>query len=150
MARTATHALREISNRCIAARTRLLSRVVSQVYDDALRPLGIKVSQLNVLVVVGRFEPVAPAEVARLLFMEKSTLSRNIRRLAQRGWIEVKPGGSGRGQVLGLTASGRDLVARALPLWRQAQRQVVALLSSSGASALCLVAERVWQQARHR
>ena len=63
---------------CIAYRARLLSRVISAIYDEALAPLGLKGSQLNVLSALARRGPCAQTELCSLLEMEKSTLSRNI------------------------------------------------------------------------
>ena len=87
-----------ITRDCLAARVRLLNRRVLRMYDEALRPLGIKVTQLNVLVVLSRLGPQSPTEVTHVLDMEKSTLSRNVERLRLRGLVEVRPGPSGRTQ----------------------------------------------------
>ncbi|MFQ5502514.1 MAG: MarR family winged helix-turn-helix transcriptional regulator, partial [Phycisphaerae bacterium] len=69
-----------IASECLAVRIRLLNRTITNIFDDALRPLGLKVSQLNVLVVVAKRGPVSPTEVGRVLHLEKSTLSRNTER----------------------------------------------------------------------
>ena len=75
-----------ITRDCLAARVRLLNRQVLRLYDEALRPLGIKVTQLNVLVVLARLGPCSPTALTQVLDMEKSTLSRNVERLRQRGF----------------------------------------------------------------
>ena len=84
-----------ITRDCLAARVRLLNRRVLRVYDEALRPLGIKVTQLNVLVVLARLGLSNPTEVTQVLDMEKSTVSRNVERLRRCGLVEVRqaPGG---------------------------------------------------------
>ena len=74
-----------ITRDCLAARVRLLNRRVLRMYDEALRPLGIKVTQLNVLVVLSRLGPQSPTEVTHVLDMGKSTLSHNVERLRLRG-----------------------------------------------------------------
>ena len=53
-----------ISRTCIAVRLRLLNRVVSSFYDDALRPLGLKVSQMNILTVTAKLGLARPARSA--------------------------------------------------------------------------------------
>ena len=78
-----------IASECLAVRVRLLSRTITGIYDEALRPLGLTVGQMNILVVVAKRGPVSPGEVARRLNMEKSTVSRNIDRMAKRGWLTV-------------------------------------------------------------
>ena len=89
--------LGKISLQCIAAKVRLLNRVITRIYDEALRPLKIKVGQMNVLVTVARLEPVSAVELGPVLQMDKSTLSRTVDRLSQQGWLEVSSGG-GRSQ----------------------------------------------------
>lgn len=121
---------------CLAVRVRLLARRVTAIYDEALRPLGIKTSQLNVLTAIGVRGPCAGSEIARLLDLEKSTLSRNLDRLRLRRWIRSEPGADGRSQLLSLTGSGRKLLERALPLWRSAQRDARKALGSEAAGAL--------------
>src|ERR1051326_2766878 len=80
-----------IARSCIAVRLRLLNRVVTNLYDDALRPLGLKVSQLNILVVTARLGLARPAQVCEILQLDASTLSRNVKPLQAHGWLEVVP-----------------------------------------------------------
>ena len=125
-----------ISQDCLAARVRLLNRQVLRLYDEALRPLGIKVTQLNVLVALARLGPCRPTEMTQVLDMEKSTLSRNVERLRLRGWVEVGSGPSGRTQRVSLTPTGQQLLHEALPRWEAAQRQTEQLLGASTTEAL--------------
>src|SRR3954451_24024174 len=101
-----------ISRTCIAARLRLLNRVVTTLYDDALRPLGLKVSQLNVLIVTGKLGLARPAQVCEILQLDTSTLSRNVERMRAHGWLEVVPEEDARAQPFRLTAQGRRLTRR--------------------------------------
>ena len=125
-----------ITRDCLAARIRLLNRQVLRLYDEALRPLGITVTQLNVLVALARLEPCSPTEMTQVLDMEKSTLSRNVERLRLRGWVEVAPGPSGRTQLVSVTPKGQELLDDALPRWEAAQRQTEQLLGDSTTEAL--------------
>src|SRR5246127_4856554 len=106
-----------IARTCIAVRLRLLNRVVTNLYDDALRPLGLKVSQLNVLVVTAKLGLAQPAKVCDLLQLDTSTLSRNVERMRAKGWLEVVPGEDARTQPFRLTAQGRRLLEEAGPAW---------------------------------
>src|SRR5215467_15730861 len=87
-----------IARNCIAVRLRLLNRVVTNLYDDALRPLGLKVSQLNILVVTAKLGLAQPAKVCDLFRLDASTLSRNVERMRARGWLEIVPGEDARTQ----------------------------------------------------
>src|SRR5262245_56256596 len=92
-----------ITRECLAARVRVLNRQVLRLYDEALRPLEIKVTQLNVLVALARLGPCSPTELTQVLDMEKTTLSRTVERLRQRGFVAVGPGARGRMQRVSVT-----------------------------------------------
>src|SRR4051794_25455488 len=125
-----------ISRTCIAVRLRLLNRVVTNLYDDALRPLGMKVSQLNILVVTARLGLARPAQVCDILQLDASTLSRNVERMRAHGWLEVVPAEDARAQPFRLTAAGRRLIEQAVPAWEKAQRQAADLLGDAGIGLL--------------
>ena len=130
---------------CLVGRLRMLNREITGIYDEALRPLGVKVSQINVLIAVAKFGPVAPGVVGELLRIEKSTLSRSVERLRARGWIRVRPGDDERSHRLEITASGRRLVEKSLPLWKQAQKEAERLLGERAVRALRDTADRMWE-----
>src|SRR5262245_66391462 len=96
-----------IARACIAVRVRLLNRVITNLYDEALRPLGLKVSQVNILVVAGKLGVARPAQVCELLNLDASTLSRNVERMVAKGWLEIVPDEDGRSQPFRLTSKGR-------------------------------------------
>jgi len=125
-----------IARECLAVRLRLLNRVVTNIYDDALRPLGVKASQLNILVVTARLGLARPAEVCERLQLDTSTLSRNVERMKARGWLEVVEDDDGRAQPFQLTASGRRLLERALPAWEKAQEQVKKLIGTDAVASI--------------
>jgi DNA-binding MarR family transcriptional regulator len=131
-----SRAIDVIARNCIAVRLRLLNRVVTNLYDDALRPLGAKVSQLNILVVTAKLGLAQPARVCDLLQLDASTLSGNVERMRARGWLEVVPAEDARMQPFRLTAQGRRLLERAVPAWEQAQRQATELLGDEGIALL--------------
>src|SRR2546423_7716434 len=127
-----TSSIDTISRTCIAVRLRLLNRVVTNLCDDALRPLGLKVSQLNILIVTARLGLARPGQVCEILQLDTSTLSRNVKPLQAHGWLEVVPGEDARTQPFRLTAQGRRLLERAVPAWEQAQQQAGELLGEDG------------------
>ncbi len=143
---TLTSTVETIASECLAVRIRLLNRTVTNIFDEALRPLRVKVSQLNVLMVVATRGPISPGDVARRLNMEKSTVSRNVDRMRTRGWLKVSEGDSGRKQILGIGPAGRKLIEKSLPFWKNAQAQTEAMLGRRGARAIHRAANTVWAQ----
>jgi DNA-binding MarR family transcriptional regulator len=136
-------AIDAIARNCIAVRLRLLNRVVTNLYDNALRPLGLKVSQLNLLVVTAKLGLAQPAKVCDLLQLDPSTLSRNVERMRAKGWLEVVPGEDARTQPFRPTAQGRRLLERAVPAWEQAQQQAGKLLGEDGVALLTKTASKL-------
>ena len=141
---TLTKTVETIASECLAVRIRLLNRTVTNIFDAALRPLGVKVSQLNVLMVVAKRGPISPGDVARRLNMEKSTVSRNVDRMRTHGWLKVSDGDSGRKQILELGTAGRKLIEKSLPLWKKAQAQTEAMLGQRGTQSIHRAANTVW------
>ena len=118
----------KIAAECIAVRLRMLNRIITNIYDDALRPLDLKVSQMNILVAAAKMGTARPAEVCEHLHLDVSTLSRNVERMKARGWLEVVPDEDGRSQPFRLTPQGRRLLDKAVPAWSAAQEKVKNLL----------------------
>src|SRR5919204_2302534 len=110
MTEQASKQVDRIAASCVAVRLRLLNRVVTNLYDNALRPLGLKVSQLNILVVTAKLGLARPARVCDILQLDASTLSRNVERMRAHGWLEVVPGEDARTQTFRLTPQGRRLI----------------------------------------
>ncbi len=133
----------QLNQACIADKLRLLNRIVTQLYDEALRPTGLTTSQMNILVVVSKYGHAMPSEVGNWLHMEKSTLSRNVRRLQQSGWLTIRPSGKGRSHTLTLTVKGNRALRKALPLWESAQKKAKVILGKAGIGEIMRVAEAV-------
>ncbi len=133
---------REIARDCLAVRIRMLNRIITSIYDDALRPLGITTSQANMLTAIDLVGPVKQAQLAEFLHIEKSTLSRNLSLMKKRGWVRVLPGEDERSHTVAITARGRKLLEEALPSWRKAQQAAVGILGDEGAATLKAVANR--------
>ncbi len=138
-----SRAIDAIAHNCIAVQLRVLNRVVTKVYDDALRPLGLKVSQLNILVAAAKLGLAHPAQVCGLLHLDTSTLSRNVERMRARGWLEVVPGEDARTQPFRLTARGTRLLERAFPAWEKAQGQAAEVLDYEGRVLLTKVSRKL-------
>jgi DNA-binding MarR family transcriptional regulator len=132
-----------IAKTCVAVRLRLLNRVVTNLYDDALRPLGLKVSQLNILVATAKLGVARPNQVCKILHLDTSTLSRNVERMRAHGWLEVVPGDDARLQPFRLTPLGKRMIEKAVPGWEKAQRQATELLGREGSAMFDRVAKKL-------
>lgn len=132
-----------IAGDCIAVRVRLINRVVTSVYDEALRPHGLRVSQANILIAVARQGAARPVDICRLLRLDKSTLSRDVEVMKARGWLESDPPTGGRSQVLRVAQAGLELLGRSEAAWESAQAEASRLIGGPGVEALREIAQRL-------
>ena len=133
----------KIAGECVASRLRMLNRAITNIYDDALRPLGLKASQLNILIVTAKLGLARPGQVCEILQLDASTLSRNVKPLQAHGWVEVVPGEDARAQPFRLMPKGKRLIEKAVPAWEEAQRRASELLGNEGISLLDKAARKV-------
>src|SRR3954454_13691832 len=133
----------KIAGECVGSRLRMLNRVITNIYDGALRPLGLKVSQMNILVAAAKMGTARPLEVCEYLHLDVSTLSRNVERMKARGWLEVVPDKDGRSQPFQLTPEGRKLLEKSVPVWSDAQQQVKRVLGDRFVDQLNQAMKRV-------
>ena len=133
----------QVVSECVAGRLRMLNRVITNIYDDAFRPLDLKVSQMSILVATAKVGTARPSEVCEHLHLDVSTLSRNVERMKARGWLEVVPDDDGRSQPFRLTSQGRKLLEKALPAWGKAQQQVKKVLGDGVVEQLNHAMKRV-------
>lgn len=122
---------REVVATCLAYRTRKLARAVTRVYNDCLRPLGVNITEMNLMAAIAAQTSVQPAKLARTMELEKSTFSRNSRRLVDRGWVEIRDHPHDRGVLLGLTARGNEVLLHAMPAWKEAQERAQSLVDET-------------------
>lgn len=125
-------------------RTRLISRVLTAIYDQGLRPFGIGSPQFALLVIIFNVGPATRAEIGRYLHQDRSTLTRNLKLILFEGWAEEIHGeAGGRARPVVLTKAGKDLLRNAAPVWRVAQSRAKALLDKDGVIAVMNVANRI-------
>jgi DNA-binding MarR family transcriptional regulator len=113
---------REILASCACHRVRIAARAVTRAYDEALRPVGLRATQLSVLVATAADEALSITALAKLLGMDRSTLTRNLRPLEAEGLIALGNEGWRRSRMLQITKKGRTRLREAVPLWEQAQQ----------------------------
>ena len=128
-------------------RARLLSKAVTAICDDKLRPFGVSSTQFALLIAVCRIEPATRAEIARLQHLNKSTLTRDLKVVLSEGWIEeVRRSANGRSRPVALTRVGKELMLNAQPAWLKAQVQAEALLGVDGMTTLINITDRIVDQ----
>ncbi len=130
---TAQEIAQSIGSVCLAMRSRRLTRQITRLFDEALRPHGIKTSQANILVAVAKHGTVVPHVLADVLQLDASTLSRNVSRMRSRGWLAETEGEDARQRPLCLAPAGARLLTDLSPDWERAQKEAESWLGPDGA-----------------
>ncbi|WP_198533774.1 MarR family winged helix-turn-helix transcriptional regulator [Streptomyces odonnellii] len=126
----------EIVRDCLAVRVRLIGRAVTSLYDGALGGHGLTIAQVNLLAALGKAGPCPPSKLGEVLQLERSTVSRNVNLLLNRGWIEALSSDAKGIREIALTRAGRAKIESVMPEWREAQRQAARLLGTTGVDAV--------------
>jgi DNA-binding MarR family transcriptional regulator len=116
---------------CVGFNTRRATRLVTQYYDKALAPAGLRSTQYSLLSILLMMDKASMQELAIVLAMDRTTLTRNLSPLLKKGWIKVSVGSDRRARPVRITPKGKTILERALPLWEQAQAQIVNRLGAS-------------------
>jgi DNA-binding MarR family transcriptional regulator len=106
---------------CACATARRAARAITQLYDERLRPHGIEAPQFAILALIDALGEANQAAVGSHFGLDKTTLSRNVKLLEERGWVGLSTGEDRRERRLTLTKTGRARLAAARPAWRRAQ-----------------------------
>jgi DNA-binding MarR family transcriptional regulator len=132
-----------MSGACNCYALRQATRRVTQLYDRVLAPLGIKATQYSLLSEIGRLGTISLSPLAEVMVMDRATLGHNIRPLEAQGYLRLSVGSDRRNREVSLTRIGRDILARAEVLWRQAQSVYEQELGVQEAAALRAMLRRV-------
>ena len=120
---------------CTCFKLRKLTRAMSRLYDQHLATAGLKTTQYSVLANAAR-AALPVAELAELLGLERTTLTRNLKPLLEAGWLELHPGADSRQRIVTITASGRAKVKQAYVAWHRAQSEFETLMGRDTVRAL--------------
>ena len=124
-----------VKDACLCLHVQRAARALARRFDEAFRPFGITNGQFSLLMSLNRPEPPPMGPVAELLAMDRTTLTAALKPLERRGLVKVLPHPSdGRSRVLKLTAKGRQLLARATPVWESEHARLDALLQGDAQS----------------
>src|SRR5215470_1615452 len=117
---------------CVCNTLRMVTRVVTQLYDDTLRPSGLRVTQFSILAAIGRTGAANLRQLEDALSIDQTTLTRSLTLLERDGLVERAAHSDGRVKAMRLTAKGRRALQAARPLWAQAQGKVLRELGATG------------------
>ena len=120
---------------CTCFKLRKLTRAMSRLYDQHLAGAGLKTTQYSVLANAAR-AALPVADLAELLGLERTTLTRNLKPLIDAGWLELLPGADSRQRIVTITDAGRDKVKQAYVVWRRAQSEFEQLMGRDAVRAL--------------
>jgi DNA-binding MarR family transcriptional regulator len=109
---------------CLCGNVRMASRAVTAIYDEHLRPSGLRASQLAVLWAAVALPGSTVKSIAKAIAMDATTLTRNLRILERDSLVSMAAGTDRREREVQATAAGRRAFARAMPRWEAAQREV--------------------------
>ncbi len=122
--------------RCAQANLRQTMRLAGQRYDRALKPSGLKATQFTLLSVLAKAGPLPMTRLADLLVLDRTTLTRNLRPLEAKGWVEVGRDSDERLRPVSITEAGRERVAEATPLWQATQSDLEAAFGATRLASL--------------
>ena len=105
--------------RCLAARRQ--ARAITRHFEAGLRPHGLRATQFSILAALALAGTLPMGELAELLGLERTTLTRAATLLERHGWLRAEPSRDGRERPLRLTPSGRRKLEAAYPAWKTAQ-----------------------------
>ncbi|MGA8620509.1 MAG: MarR family winged helix-turn-helix transcriptional regulator [Candidatus Sulfotelmatobacter sp.] len=109
---------------CLCASLRRASRVLTQHYDEALRPLGLRATQFTILQALSLVGEVSQGKLGEILAMDSTTLTRTLEIMCSHGWIVKRPGKDRRERRLRLSKYGEAQLNRALSSWQAVQKRL--------------------------
>ena len=121
---------------CACATARYVARTLTQLYDHVLKDTGLEAPQFALLLTIEKLGPSSQVLLGRRFGMDKTTVSRNVRWLEQRGWVASAVGPTRRERRLALTVAGRRQLAAAKPVWQAAQHTLRAEMSAAEWAAM--------------
>lgn len=116
---------------CACATLRRTARLVTQMYEDVLRPTGVGGPQFTLLQALKLAPGVSQKELGEILGIDSTTLTRTLALLRKRGWLSTEPGADRRELRLSLTKAGEKEYERVLPYWQLAQKRFKQVLGES-------------------
>ncbi|MCZ6601471.1 MAG: MarR family winged helix-turn-helix transcriptional regulator [Planctomycetota bacterium] len=115
----------QVGPECACFNIRRAARAITQFYDEVLRPTGLGANQLSLLTVVSHHGPLTVNRLAEAALMDRTTVTRNLKPLANQDLLRIYPGEDRREREVSLTRKGKGVLTRAYPLWKRAQARMM-------------------------
>ncbi len=115
----------DFATTCACFNVRKAARAVTRLYNEILRPTGLRATQVTLLMAVASADAVTISQLAEILVMDRTTLARDLKPLQEQGLVSVLPGGDRRTRWVQLTDAGRGKLDEVIPLWQQAQARII-------------------------
>ena len=128
---------------CMCASFRRASRALTQVYEDGLRPTGLRATQFTILQAFSLAGEVTQGKLGQILAMDSTTLTRTLTTMSRHGWIEKRRGEDRREWRMRLSRAGEIQFKQALPYWEKAQTEVRRKLGSELADNLMKLTQQI-------
>jgi DNA-binding MarR family transcriptional regulator len=126
----------QIAMNCACFNVRKAARAVTQLYDRVLKPTGLRGTQFTLLIALSRRGDIGISQLADVLIMERTTLTRNLKPLVKQGLAAVAEGSDRRTRTVRITAQGQDKIRQAIPYWEEAQAVIAEGLGSKGMAVM--------------
>lgn len=120
-----------IANVCACANLRRATRIITRRFDEAMRPTGLRSTQMSILNEIACMGDAPVAQLANRMAMDASTLTRNLTPLERDGVIVAVKTQGGRRRRVRLTERGQEILQSAWPLWKEAQAEFEATIGAS-------------------
>lgn len=115
---------------CINAKLRRLHRLINSAYQAKINPFGLRGSMLSILFIIGKNEGISQKMIADILVLDASTMSRDIKKLIDKGWVLRTQGTDARQAELSLSQTGFELLEEVSPVWESLHQTVEGILGS--------------------
>ncbi len=139
---------RSAAKKCACFNIRKVSRAITLVYDEALRPTGLRSGQFALLVCMRLKGAATIQEMAEAVMTDRSALSRNVRPLISKGLVGIEQGQDRRTRRISITPLGLETLGNVYPFWQQGQEKVRELLGQQGLDELLSVLKSSQQSIR--
>ena len=135
---------------CTCFNLRKAARVVTQFYDDGMRPTGLRGTQFALLVHTYAMGPISLSKLADAMATDRTTLTRNLELLEKNALVRVEDGDDRRTRIVSITDDGRKRLARAFPYWKKTQDEIKKMMGLDDWSAMISRVSRMVNQVQER
>lgn len=133
---------------CVCFNLRKAARVITQIYDQAFGPTGLRSTQMPLLVATAELGPVTVNRLSEAVVMDRTTLTRNLRPLERLGLLKVHVGQDQREREVVITEKGREATVKAYPLWNKVQSKIKKAMGEKSVNQLLKDLNLVLQSAK--